>query len=174
MFQNKKIPLHKVAILAPTRGYLKITKGISKYKGLCDISNLLFKHNIPFKQFYNDSSSLMSMEDPPVSVGKISYKIAMGHVNLMTYTASKGLEWDYVIIIDANAHLISFNDYDVDKFNAEKYLLYVACSRPRKNLIILSKDCFTNPWFKERKNIIGPCSIGPGEHSPWPSNFCRA
>jgi len=80
---------------------------------------------------------------------KITYKMKRNHVNLMTYTASKGLEWDYVIIIDANAHLISRQNYDVEKYKAEKYLLYVACSRPRKNLIIFTKHRLTNPWFKD-------------------------
>jgi hypothetical protein len=145
MFKAKKIPLHKCAILAPTRGYLKDMNGMCKYKGLCYIANLLYKHDVAFQQFYNDSGPGAEDQD---SV-KLKYKPLKDHVNLMTYTASKGLEWDYVIIIDANAHLISKKDYSPDKFNQEKYLLYVACSRPRKNLIIFTKSKYTNPWFKE-------------------------
>lgn len=149
-FISKNIPLHKVAILAPTRGYLKTMKGLSKYKGLCYISNLLFKHKIPFKQFYNDSATNAANDsNSNMNSKKITYRLSKGHVNLMTYTASKGLEWDYVIIVDANAHLVSAIDYDVNKYNAEKYLLYVACSRPRKNLIIFTKERFTNTWFKD-------------------------
>lgn len=141
MFQGKKIPLHKCAILAPTRGYLRDPQGLSKYKGLCYISNLLFTHNIPFKQFYSDTGV-------DEGVTKMHYKPVPGALNLMTYTSSKGLEWDYVIIVDANAHLITRRDYTRDKYNAEKYLLYVACSRPRKNLIIFTKRKHANPWFK--------------------------
>lgn len=168
-FKAKQIPLHKVAILAPTRGYLRTVKGISKYKGLCYIANLLFKNDIPFQQFYNDIGSGNNMngcgnDDSPdsninssapiseIDSSKVAYKMKRGHINLMTYTASKGLEWDYVIIIDADAHLISRWEYNVDKYNAEKYLLYVACSRPRKNLIIFTKHRFTNPWFKDVPN----------------------
>ena len=144
MFKGKRIPLHRCAILAPTRGYLRDANGLTKYKGLCYISNLLFKHEIPFQQFYNDSGPGGEDEDAL----KLRYKPVKEHINLMTYTASKGLEWDYVIIIDANAHLITRKDYTQEKYNAEKYLLYVACSRPRKNLIIFTKSKYTNPWFK--------------------------
>lgn len=145
LFQAKKIPLHKCAILAPTRGYIRDTFGACRYKGLCYIANLLYQHNIPFSQFYNDVGSNAEQE----LSSKVNYKPKRGHLNLMTYTSSKGLEWDYVIIIDANAHLISRIDYDNDKFNAEQYLLYVACSRPRKNLIVFTKRKYANPWFKD-------------------------
>lgn len=181
-FKAKNIPFHKVAILAPTRGYLKTQKGICQYKGLCYVANLLYKHEIPFQQFYNDmgnsshhqnqssntesDNAMVHRNDTndtndsndtndtnemvsDIENSKISYKVKKGHINLMTYTASKGLEWDYVIIIDANAHLISRKNYDLEKYKAEKYLLYVACSRPRKNLIIFTKHRFTNPWFKD-------------------------
>lgn len=168
-FKAKMIPLHKVAILAPTRGYLRTVKGISKYKGLCYIANLLYKNDIPFQQFYNDMGNMGNMSNmsgrstkdstetsndliADCESVKVSYKMKKGHINLMTYTASKGLEWDYVIVVDADAHLISRWEYDINKFNAEKYLLYVACSRPRKNLIIFTKHRYTNPWFKDVPN----------------------
>lgn len=144
LFKANKIPLHKVAILAPTRGYIRNPLGMCKYKGLCYIANTLFHHNIPFKQFYSDNNDADAFE-----TAKIKYKASFGHLNLMTYTSSKGLEWDYVIIIDANAHLISRMNYDQDKYLAEKYLLYVACSRPRKNLLVFTKTRYANPWFKD-------------------------
>lgn len=145
LFQAKQIPLHKCAILAPTRGYIRDTYGACRYKGLCYIANLLYQHKIPFTQFYNDVGS---NSDQEIS-NKINYKPLRGAINLMTYTSSKGLEWDYVIIIDANAHLISRVNYDNDKYQAERYLLYVACSRPRKNLIVFTKRKYANPWFKD-------------------------
>lgn len=149
-FKEKQIPLHKIAILAPTRGYLKNSKGMSKYKGLCYISNLLYQNSIPFKQFYNDSASSNNDQETTMNyqTPKINYKLTKNHINLMTYTASKGLEWDYVLLIDANAFLISKKNYSNDQYLAEQYLLYVACSRPRKNLIIFTKDHCTNAWFK--------------------------
>lgn len=157
LFQAKNIPLHKVAILAPTRGYMRDSFGVSKFKGLCYISNLLHQHKIPFAQFYND----LGANDEYEVGGKVKYRATRGHINLMTYTSSKGLEWDYVIIIDANAHLISRVDYDHTKFNAERYLLYVACSRPRKNLIVFTKRKYANPWFetvpRDRYRIAKMC-----------------
>lgn len=138
-FKNKKIPLHKVAILSPTRGYLKFNKGSMCFKGLCFISNFLYQNNIKFSQFYSDNKEIT----------KITYKPVKDHINLMTYTSSKGLEWDYVILIDANAKLISYIDYSHKKYQEEQYLLYVAASRPRKNLIIFCKQNQANPWFKD-------------------------
>lgn len=142
---SRKIALHKIAILAPTRGYIKNKKGATKYKGLCYISNLLFNNNIPFKQFYNDQTS---DENSGTTNSKITYDCKKNFINLMTYTSSKGLEWDYVILIDANAFLINNNDYNEEKFKAEQYLLYVACSRAKKNLIVFAKNKIINPWFK--------------------------
>jgi len=97
---EKKIPLHKCAILSPTRGYLRDVQGHYNYKGLCYISNLLFHHQIPFQQIYFDT------KNNDCNNG-IKYKPQYGKINLLTYTASKGLEWDYVILTDANCYLIS-------------------------------------------------------------------
>ena len=147
-FIAKNIPLHKCAILAPTRGYIRAFNGITRFKGLCFISNLLCHNNIPFSQFYNDDCRFeddINISDAP----RIKYRPSKGKINLMTFTSSKGLEWDYVILLDANAHLISKRDYDMDKYNAEKYLLYVACSRPCKNLIVFTGKDNANPWLKE-------------------------
>lgn len=142
MFVTHNIPLHKCAILAPTRGYIRDADGMCKYKGLCHVANILFQHNIPFKQFYSDQY------DDDSDHGRVKYTPHENHVNLMTFTASKGLEWDYVIAVDANAHLITRRNYSPVSYSAEKYLLYVVCTRPRKNLLILTKSHYANPWFK--------------------------
>jgi hypothetical protein len=142
MFVTHNIPLHKCAILAPTRGYIRDADGLCKYKGLCHVANILFQHNIPFKQFYSD----YQYDDS--DHGRVKYTPHANHINLMTFTASKGLEWDYVIAVDANAHLITRRNYSQDNYSAEKYLLYVVCTRPRKNLLILTKSYYANPWFK--------------------------
>ncbi len=140
----KKVPLHKCAILAPTRGYIRNPFGVARYRGLCYIANILYNHKIAFSQFYTDTA-----EDDFFESGKIKYAPTKDHINLMTYTASKGLEWDYVVLVDANAFLISRMGYDADKYAAEQYLLYVASSRARKNLMIFSRARYCNPWFKE-------------------------
>lgn len=138
IFKTKKIPFHKVAILSPTRGYLKERNGIINYKGLCFVSNLLYQNNISFSQFY-------SLNDGD----KTTYRPTRNHINLMTYTSSKGLEWDYVILIDANYMLLSSKNYSTERHLEEQYLLYVAASRPKKNLIIFCKDHIANPWFSK-------------------------
>lgn len=138
IFKSKKIPFHKVAILSPTRGYLKERNGVINYKGLCFVSNLLYQNNISFSQFY-------SLNDGD----KTTYKPIRNHINLMTYTSSKGLEWDYVILIDANHMLLSSKNYSTERHAEEQYLLYVAASRPKKNLMIFCKDHAANPWFEK-------------------------
>lgn len=140
----KKIPLHKCAILAPTRGYIRNPFGVARYRGLCYIANILYNHKIAFSQFYTDMA-----EDDFFESGKVKYAPTKDHINLMTCTSSKGLEWDYVVLVDANAFLISRMGYDAAKYAAEQYLLYVASSRARKNLMIFSRARYCNPWFKE-------------------------
>jgi hypothetical protein len=49
------------------------------------------------------------------------------------------LEWNYVILIDADMCLINKRYFDEDKHLDDQYLLYVACSRAIKNMYIFSK-----------------------------------
>lgn len=132
-----------IALLAPTRGRMQKFKS----NGLCIISNILYKNNIKFKQFYEESTDEIN--------NVIKYKPKKGHVNVLTYMGSKGLEWKHVIIIDAELCLINKRYFDHKKHITDQYLLYVACSRAIENLVILSKYQFydgnlsfkLNPWF---------------------------
>lgn len=133
--------LHKIAILAPTRGTHYCP---SSYRGLCYVAHVLYSNSIKFKQFYSDVGSDLCEEST-----KSDYKVKKDHISLLTMTASKGLEWDYVILIDVNNYLISPVEYSEEKLNAEKYLLYVAASRPRKNLFIFTKKDVANPWLPD-------------------------
>ena len=141
---NNNIDLSDIAILSPTRGKMS---GFGKSHGLCLISNILFKEKIKFKQFYDESTDDFG--------SNIKYKPKKNHVNLLTYMGSKGLEWKYVIIIDADMCLINKRYFDEEKHNNDKYLLYVACSRAIENMYIFSKthsnkgiiEFNTNPWF---------------------------
>jgi len=132
-----KIPLHKIAILSPTKGYLS---NVGKHKGLCYAANLLNEHNIPIQILYDETCD-------KILEGGRKFNIENDHVSLMTYTASKGLEWDYVILIDANAYLISKKNYTSEKFDQEKYLLYVATTRAKKGMYIFTKTNEGNSWF---------------------------
>ena len=144
--QNNEIDMSEFAILSPTRGRMR---GGGNSHGLCFISNILYRAGIKFKQFYEESTDEISGEG-------IKYEPVKGHVNVLTYMGSKGLEWNYVIIIDADACLINKRTFDADKHNYDRYLLYVACSRAVHNMYIFSKCMYrqgeyhfmTNPWFR--------------------------
>jgi hypothetical protein len=144
--QEQNIDLSEFAILSPTRGRMRAG---GRSHGLCFISNVLYGAKIKFKQFYEESVDEVSCEG-------IKYSPSKGHVNIMTYMGSKGLEWNYVIIIDADACLINKRYFNETKHNHDRYLLYVACSRAIHNMYIFSRCYFrngslhfnTNPWFE--------------------------
>lgn len=133
-----------IAILSPTRGRMM---GQGRSHGLCFVSNLLFKNKIKFKQFYEEA-----LDDQQTS---IKYCPEKSHINLLTYMGSKGLEWKFVILIDADICLINKRQFSDEKHKNDQYLLYVACSRAVNNMVIFSKyKCFEgnftfqlNPWF---------------------------
>lgn len=143
---NQNIDLSEFAILSPTRGRMR---GCGRSHGLCFISNILYKAKIKFRQFYEESIDELSGES-------IKYSPIKGHVNILTYMGSKGLEWKYVIIIDADTCLINKTYFSEEKHNHDRYLLYVACSRAIENMYIFSRcyfrngsPCFrTNQWFR--------------------------
>lgn len=143
---EENIDLKDIAIISPTRGRMK-SWGLSH--GLCFVTNILFKNAIQFKQFYEESTD--------ENTTKLEYKPESGHINILTFMGSKGLEWKYVIIINADICLINKNFFDDKKHNDDRYLLYVACSRAIDNMYIFSRyrstqtgpKYFINPWFKE-------------------------
>jgi hypothetical protein len=150
MAQENNIDLSEFAILSPTRGRMR---GGGKSHGLCFISNILYKSNIKFKQFYEEST-----DEANQSMEGIKYSPTKGHINILTYMGSKGLEWNYVILIDADVCLINKKSFDDEKHQHDRYLLYVACSRAINNMFIFSKCSYhkggdnrfsTNPWFKK-------------------------
>lgn len=140
------IDLSEFAILAPTRGRMK---GFGKSNGLCLVTNILCENNIKFEQFYEEATDETGTN--------ITYCPKKGHVNVLTCMGSKGLEWNYVILIDADMCLINKRQFDIEKHKHDQYLLYVACSRAIKNMIIFSKfdrnetnpQFKLNPWFSE-------------------------
>lgn len=140
------IDLSDFAILSPTRGRMRAN---GKSNGLCLVSNILYKNGIKFKQFYEEATDELS--------NSIQYTPEKGKINMLTYMGSKGLEWKYTIIIDAETCLINKRQFNQEKHKHDQYLLYVACSRAINNLFIFSKCYFNrklnnfifqfNPWF---------------------------
>lgn len=106
---------HKIAIISPKRN-----------GGLSEIANILYKHNILFTQFYNESSEIES----------IQYLPEKEHINLLSYHGTKGLEWDLVIMMNCNYKLMNRKPTWEDN-NKFQYLLYVASSRAKKELIMV-------------------------------------
>lgn len=156
---KKKTDLSNVAILSPTRG---IMKGCGESYGLCLATNILHKNGILFKQFYQESGSNYG--------NGIKYKPRKGRINLLTYMGSKGLEWEYTILLDADYCLINKMEFTEEKHNQDRYLLYVACSRAIKNLFIYchykNNKQQLNPWFAkipekfyDTKEIFGKFEI---------------
>lgn len=141
---DNKTDLADIAVLSPIRGYLRTSRR-NKSKGLCFVANILAKHKVPFIQYYDESTDQ--------ETDKVHYRRIPGHVNLLTYTGSKGLEWDHVIMTDAESGLINKMFFNDEKHKHDQYLLYVACTRAIKNLFIFapytSKENMRNfnPWF---------------------------
>jgi len=78
-------------------------------------------------------------------------------IYLTTIHGSKGLEWNYVYIIDVDSEnfpSIRQNYYvnEGDDSEEERRLFYVACSRAKQNLIITYNYCF-NPSDKNYMNM---------------------
>jgi hypothetical protein len=143
--KQEGINMSDFAILSPTRGRMK-SKG--KSHGLCLVTNILYKHKFKFKQFYEEATEETNT--------KIKFQHEDECINILTYMGSKGLEFKYVIIIDANLCLINKNHFDNQKHTTDQYLLYVACSRAIDNMYIFSSfnrfkgktNYLTNPWFE--------------------------
>jgi hypothetical protein len=142
--EKNNIDLSDFAILSPTRGRMRSD---GKSNGLCLISNILFKNGYKFKQFYEEATDELA--------NNIQYIPEQNHINILTFMGSKGLEWKYTIIIDAETCLINKKIFTEEKHKGDQYLLYVACSRAINNLFIFAKYTTRmaehifhfNPWF---------------------------
>lgn len=112
---KKEKDLSDIAIICPTRG-IGIYDGI----GLSVFFNFLKSNNIPFNQLYDESGSNHSK--------KISAEKKPGHINLITYHGTKGLEFDVVFIMDFYHNMFNIKPTE-EEHRLHQYLLYVATSR---------------------------------------------
>ena len=122
--------LSEIAIMCPTKGNnngnTSNTRGII---GLARMATLLDIMGIPFVQLYDEGGAEVDGE------ANINAQKRPGHVNLLTYHGSKGLEWDIVICADM-WHDLMTRTPTKDEEKQNKYLLYVATTRARKELVI--------------------------------------
>jgi len=113
-----------IAILSPMA-----SSRLASNIGLSWAANILTREKIPFIKQYKDSG---------LNAWKSQQNIKIDHVNLATYAGSKGLEWDFVILLDfslfKHGTLPTLKEY-MEDLN----LYYVALTRARKKLLICHK-----------------------------------
>ena len=119
---SKKKDISNIAIICPTRG-IKLYNTV----GLSVFFNLLKINKIPFNQLYDESGL---NDERKKDVGKID-----GHINLLTYHGTKGLEFDVVFVMDMYHYLYNINP-SVNDHKINQYLLYVALSRAISHMYI--------------------------------------
>lgn len=107
--------LSNVAIICPTRGI-----GTYDTVGLSVFFNFLKMNKIPFNQLYDESGL---NDERRLNKGKVA-----GHINLLTYHGTKGLEFDVVFVMDFYNNLFNIKPTE-EEHRIAKYLLYVATSR---------------------------------------------
>lgn len=96
--------------------------------GLSWAANLLTKNRVPFIKQYKDSG--MPWRGDPYTKPE--------YVNLTTYTGSKGLEWDFVVLLDFS--LFKHGTLPTQKEYLEDLnLYYVATTRAKTRLLICHK-----------------------------------
>ena len=121
----------EIAMLSPTKGHssksnFKFFSKFMQLHGLARLSNLLDFEGIPFVQAYNESSD---------SDNQCSFETKPGHINLLTFHGCKGKEWNTVICFDVWHELMNCQPSQSD-LTDQQYLLFVAMTRARENLII--------------------------------------
>lgn len=141
LLDDSNTDLSDIAFISPIKG--KISQNSAT--GLCMVANTLAKHNINFKQFYDESKD----EANP----NIKYEPLKNYCSLITICGSKGLQWKHVILIGAKPCMINYYTFTPKQHEDEKNLLYVACSRSINTLSVLvetnRKSMSINHWFGE-------------------------
>jgi DNA polymerase III epsilon subunit-like protein len=122
------IDLSEVAIICPT-------KGTGKYNtaGLSVFFNLFKMKQIPFKQLYDESGSSAERKR---DIDKVP-----GHVSLLTWHGTKGLEFDTVFVMDIYHKLFNILPSEPEHLD-NRYLMYVACTRAKRQMFCCT---YTDP-----------------------------
>ena len=114
--------ISEIAIICPTRGIKsKATVGLSVF------FNFLSINKIPVNRLYDEAGVMADR-------AKDNEK-KPGHVNLITYHGTKGLEYDVVFVMDFYHNLFNIGPTETDH-NIFRYLLYVACSRAINTMFV--------------------------------------
>lgn len=126
---SKKRDISNIAIICPTRGI-----GSVDNLGLSVFFNLFKMNDIPFNQLYDESGNFRNKIK---NVGRIK-----GHINLITYHGTKGLEFDVVFVMDFY-HFLFNKKPSKEEHKINQYLLYVATSRAKNMMFVCT---YTNMY----------------------------
>ena len=134
--------LSNIAIICPTRGTGKFnTVGLSVFFNLFKINS------IKFKQLYDESGST---DDKKKNGG-----ITPGHINLLTWHGTKGLEFDTVFVMDMYHNLFNITPSE-SEHQYNRYLLYVACSRASNQLFCCTYTDVHSGYFNNWLTQVNP------------------
>jgi hypothetical protein len=126
--QHESDDLERVAIISPTRG-----TGNIKDIGLSVIANLLHMNDIPFVRYYDEGGNNGDRS-------KKKYVSVAGHVSLLTYTGTKGLEWDTVLVMNMHMRLFNRLPRIPSEYWDQLNLIHVAVSRAERCMKIYAYD----------------------------------
>ena len=96
------------------------------------------------KEFVEDASNYKTLKEYANETISALYASDDDGVILSTVHGAKGLEWESVIITDFNDGM--FPHYKSENINEEVHILYVAVTRAKKRLCLVSKDGNESPY----------------------------
>lgn len=124
--------LSGIAVICPTRGI-----GMLKDRGCSFYYNYLRTNGILVNQGYSESGNEFTGRRAGTKDG---------HVNLVSYSSVKGLEYDVVFVMDFNHNLMNTEPTEEDH-QKYRYLLYVATSRAINRMFVFSfEEHVPNEW----------------------------
>jgi len=134
--------LSNVAIVCPTRGI-----GAYSSVGLSVFFNLFKTNGIPFNQLYDESGL---NDERKKDIGRIP-----GHINLITYHGTKGLEFDVVFVMDFYHFLFNIKP-SATEHKINQYLLYVATSRAIELMYVCTYTNVHSGYLNHWLSLVKP------------------
>lgn len=137
--KNYPKDLSDIAIICPTKG-----TGKCNTVGLAVFFNLFKTNKIPFKQLYDESGN---SDERKKEVDKLP-----GHINLLTWHGTKGLEFDTVFVMDIYHKVFNIQPTEAEHRD-NLYLLYVATTRASNQMFCCTytdtHDGYLNQWISQ-------------------------
>lgn len=120
---------HTIAVIGPNKksayGNSSILGGIIPGIGLNQVATWLYEDGIPYSTCYREDSDAFASQN--VQTDKNESECSKSHVKLLTVHASKGLEFDYVFLLDFH------RQYGTDiAIQNRRYVWFVGLSRAKK------------------------------------------